>query len=66
MKYYLAIDLGGTTFNAGLFDESYNLIHVTSKDKIRNYNSNLKDKIILILVVRSRNVRKIQTGRKFD
>lgn len=39
MKYYLAIDLGGTTFNAGLFDESYNLIHVTSKYKIRNYNS---------------------------
>ena len=41
MKYFLAIDIGGTTFNTGLFDESYNLIDLAPKDKIRYYNSKI-------------------------
>ena len=41
MKYFLAIDIGGTTFNTGLFDENYNLIDVSKKDKIRYYSSKI-------------------------
>jgi len=39
MKYIISIDIGGTTFNAGLFSEKLDLIDITSKDKIRNYKS---------------------------
>ena len=41
MKYFLAIDVGGTTFNTGLFDQNYNLVDVTSKDKIQYYSSKI-------------------------
>lgn len=44
MKYILAVDIGGTTFNTGLFSESLNQISISNKDKIRHYNS--KDKVI--------------------
>ena len=37
MKYYLAINLGGTTFNSGIFSKSLNKIDITKKDKIRYY-----------------------------
>jgi len=39
MKYIISIDIGGTTFNAGLFSEKLDLIDITSKDKIRNYKN---------------------------
>ena len=38
MKYIVAIDIGGTTFNTGLFSESLNEIAISSKDKIRYYD----------------------------
>tara|TARA_B100001964_G_C14225472_1_gene597392 strand:- start:748 stop:1638 length:891 start_codon:yes stop_codon:yes gene_type:complete len=37
MKYFIAIDIGGTTFNTGIFSESFNKISISDKDKIRNY-----------------------------
>jgi len=37
MKYFVAIDIGGTTFNTGIFTQSYNQIAISDKDKIRNY-----------------------------
>ena len=37
MKYIIAIDIGGTTFNTGIFSESFNEIAISDKDKIRYY-----------------------------
>ncbi len=37
LKYIVAIDIGGTTFNAGIFSESFNEIAVSDKEKIRFY-----------------------------
>ena len=34
MKYIIAIDIGGTTFNTGIFSESFNEIAISDKDKI--------------------------------
>ena len=42
MKYIIAVDIGGTTFNSGLFSESLKFIDITPIDKIRNYK-NRKD-----------------------
>ena len=39
MKYLIAIDIGGTTFNCGLFSQSFKLIDISAKDKIRNYSN---------------------------
>ena len=39
MKYLIAIDIGGTTFNCGLFSQSFKLIDISTKDKIRNYSN---------------------------
>ena len=44
MRYILSVDIGGTTFNTGLFSESLNLISISKKDKIRYYND--KDEVI--------------------
>ena len=33
MKYYLSIDIGGTTFNTGIFSESLNMLAISPKDK---------------------------------
>ena len=38
MKYIVAIDIGGTTFNTGIFSESLNEIFISNKDKIRYYD----------------------------
>ena len=38
MNYLIAIDIGGTTFNTGIFSESLNEIAVSDKDKIRYYD----------------------------
>ena len=38
MKYIVAIDIGGTTFNSGIFSESLNQISISKKDKIRYYD----------------------------
>ena len=37
MKYIVAIDIGGTTFNSGIFSQSMNQVASSDKDKIRNY-----------------------------
>ncbi len=39
MKYIIAIDIGGTTFNTGIFSKSLNQIAISDKDKIRYYNN---------------------------
>ena len=44
MKYIIAIDIGGTTFNTGIFTNSLKEIEVLKKDKIRYYDN--KNKII--------------------
>ena len=36
MKHIIAIDIGGTTFNTGLFSESFNLIDISEKDNVIN------------------------------
>ena len=48
MKYIVAIDIGGTTFNSGIFSESLNQIALSEKDKIRYYE-NKEDLINAIL-----------------
>jgi len=37
MKYIISIDIGGTTFNTGIFSESLNQVVISNKDKIRYY-----------------------------
>ena len=44
MKYFVAIDIGGTTFNTGIFTQSFNRIALSEKDKIRYYKG--KEKIV--------------------
>ena len=39
MKYIVAIDIGGTTFNTGIFSESLNQVDISDKDKIRYYDN---------------------------
>ena len=39
MKYILAIDIGGTTFNSGLYTQDFNKIDVCDKEKIRHFNN---------------------------
>ena len=39
MKYIVAIDIGGTTFNTGIFSESLNQVDISDKDKIRYYGN---------------------------
>ena len=38
MKYIATVDIGGTTFNSGIFSESLNQICISKKDKIRYYD----------------------------
>ena len=38
MKYIIAIDIGGTTFNTGIFSEKLNQVAISKKDKIRYYD----------------------------
>jgi len=44
MEYFLAVDIGGTTFNTGLFTKDLIQVEVAAKDKIRYYDS--KNEII--------------------
>ena len=39
MKYIVSIDIGGTTFNSGIFTDSLNQVAISKKDKIRFYKS---------------------------
>ena len=39
MKYIVSIDIGGTTFNSGIFTDSLNQVAISEKDKIRFYKS---------------------------
>ena len=47
MKYIITIDLGGTTFNSCLLNEKLKIIHISDKDKIRNYD-NQSDLLVAI------------------
>ena len=38
MKFFIAVDIGGTTFNSGLFNDSFVKVDVTNKDKIRYFS----------------------------
>ena len=49
MKYIVAIDIGGTTFNTGIFSESFNEVAISDKEKIRNY-SNIKNNVVDAIV----------------
>ena len=48
MKYFVAIDIGGTTFNAGIFTQSFNQIAISDKDKIRNYKG--KEEVVNAII----------------
>ena len=48
MKYIVAIDIGGTTFNTGIFSESFNQIDISDKDKIRFYDN--KDEVVNAII----------------
>ncbi len=48
MKYIVAIDIGGTTFNTGIFSESFNQIDISDKDKIRFYDN--KDEVVSAII----------------
>ena len=48
MKYIITIDIGGTTFNTGIFSESLNEIVTSNKDKIRYYSN--KDEVINAII----------------
>ena len=39
MQYIIATDIGGTTFNTGIFSSSLEQIAISNKDKIRYYNN---------------------------
>ncbi len=48
MKYIVAIDIGGTTFNTGIFSQSLNEIAISDKDKIRYYDG--KEEVINAII----------------
>tara|TARA_B100000029_G_C17572374_1_gene957069 strand:+ start:79 stop:969 length:891 start_codon:yes stop_codon:yes gene_type:complete len=48
MKYFLAVDIGGTTFNSGLFNDSFEQIDITQKDKIRYHNG--KEEVVSAII----------------
>ena len=48
MKYYIAIDIGGTTFNSGLFSNSLEQIDITQKDKIRYHSG--KEEVVAAII----------------
>tara|TARA_Y100000994_G_scaffold132405_1_gene108556 strand:+ start:4387 stop:5271 length:885 start_codon:yes stop_codon:yes gene_type:complete len=48
LKYIVAIDIGGTTFNTGIFSESFNQIDISDKDKIRFYDN--KDEVVSAII----------------
>ena len=54
MKYIVSIDIGGTTFNSGIFSDSLNQVTVSQKDKIRYYKS--KDDVIDAIVKQVNNL----------
>ena len=39
MKYIVAIDIGGTTFNTGIFTQSLKKIAISNKDKVARYGA---------------------------
>lgn len=57
MKYFIAVDIGGTTFNSGVFSYSLNEIAVSEKDKIRNYGS--KDEVVDAIIHQINNIIEI-------
>ena len=48
MKYIIATDIGGTTFNTGIFSSSLEQIAISDKDKIRHYNN--KNEVVNAIV----------------
>jgi len=49
MRYIIAIDIGGTTFNTGIFSDSFNQIDISEKDKIRFYSNKRSDVVHAII-----------------
>ena len=54
MKYIVAIDIGGTTFNSGIFSESMNQVASSDKDKIRNHGD--KESVINAIIEQVNNL----------
>ena len=48
MQYIIATDIGGTTFNTGIFSSSLKQIAISNKDKIRYYNN--KNEVVNAIV----------------
>ena len=48
MQYIIATDIGGTTFNTGIFSSSLEQIAISNKDKIRYYNN--KNEVVNAIV----------------
>jgi len=48
MRYIVAIDIGGTTFNSGIYSEPLHEIAISGKDKIRNYEG--KEEVVKAIV----------------
>ena len=63
MKYIAAIDIGGTTFNSGIFSESLDLIELSDKNKIRHYNG--KNEVVEAIIdqindlIKKNNIKKM-------
>jgi len=64
MKYIAAIDIGGTTFNSGIFSESLDLIELSDKNKIRHYNG--KNEVVEAIIDQVNNLIKKNNIKKND
>ena len=64
MRYILAVDIGGTTFNTGLFSYSLKQIDVTSKDKIRYHKG--KEEVISAIINQVNQLLKKNNIKKTD
>jgi len=64
MKYIIAIDIGGSTFNTGLLSESFDIISVSKKDKIRYYKD--RDSLIDAMISQITSIIKTNNITKND
>ena len=64
MRYIVAVDIGGTTFNTGLFSDSFNQIDISAKDKIRNYSENKSEVVNAIVNQIDSLIKKNKLSRK--
>ena len=64
MRYIVAVDIGGTTFNTGLFSDSFNQIDISAKDKIKNYSENKSEVVNAIVNQIDSLIKKNKLSRK--